>query len=205
MKNSKKGGGSLLLGQLAYVSQGITLSRIQPTNPTMSERFSLFTMKEMNESLGFQISSREEEQFAEVDKQKQNQIVLTAENMVLINLIARKAVVVTNQHVGKVIPSNFAIVEVDTTKLNPYYFAWYFNEHPICQRQLRIATQGSIVSALSIQMLRKLKVILPTREQQQRIGRMYQLQIRKKLLMTQRQQLEEMIIKQIMLNAIQED
>ncbi|KAB2400091.1 MULTISPECIES: hypothetical protein [Bacillus cereus group] len=166
---------------------------------------SIYTMKEMNESLGVEYHGRIEKlQEVHVLKEKVSDLPITRENMVLVNLTGHRAVYVRPEHIGRLVPSNFAIIE-PKGNVNTTYLEWYLNEHPFCRKQLRIATQGTTVAALSIQMLRSLQLKLPTIDQQKAIGSMNQILDRKKRLVSERLQLEEQLVKHLSLSYFQEE
>jgi hypothetical protein len=205
LKIANKGGAILLLENCAIVSQGVILSRIQTLPGPDAESIPLYTMKEFNQSLGLSYHGRTEKlQKVHVPRRKIEELLVTKEGMVLINLTAHKAVTIRPEHVGKVITSNFVSI-TPSSNLNSLYFEWFFNEHPDCQRQLRIATQGSIVSALSIQMLRSLQLHLPSLKDQEMMGKVYRFTHDKKRLTNERLQLEEQLTNHLLLWFLKEE
>jgi len=199
-----KGGLVLLLENCAAVSQGVILSRIQTLPGTDAMNIPLYTMKEFNESLGLSYHGRTEKlQEVHVPKEKVGELPVTKEGMILINLTAHKAVAVRPEHMGKIITSNFVFIS-PRANLDPLYFEWFFNEHPSCHKQLRVATQGSIVSALSIQMLRGLELKLPILKEQEMMGKIYRLTYDKKRLTFERLQLEEQLTNYLLLSYLKE-
>ncbi|MDA2273465.1 hypothetical protein CBR59_25615 [Bacillus thuringiensis] len=194
----------MLLEHCSTVSQGAFLSRVHTHLSTDTVKLSVYTMKEMNESLGIEYhGSMEKLQEVHVLKGKERELPITKEGMVLVNLTAHRAVSVRREHIGRLIPSNFAIIEPKES-LEASYLEWYLNDHPECRKQLRIATQGTTVAALSIQMLRSLKIELPMMEKQQIIGDMKYLKDQKKRLVNERLQLEEILVKYLSLGYLKE-
>ncbi|MDQ0086730.1 restriction endonuclease S subunit [Paenibacillus anaericanus] len=189
----------MLLDQCAVVSQGANLSRVQILPSSDSVRLSLYTMKEMNES-----SNSEKTQEIDVLKEKLTGLPIAIEGMVVMNLIAHRASTIHNNHTGKLIPSNFAIIELNEM-VDSAYMEWYINEHPNCLKQLRIATQGSSVAALSIQMLRTLEIELPSLSQQRLIGSIYRSLHLKKRLLNERIELEQTLVEHILLQSLKGD
>lgn len=200
-----KGGDLLLIKNCATVSQGVVLSRVLTLPSSNAIEISLYTMKEMNDSLGVEYhGSVEKLKEVLILKEKAKDLPITRVGMVLVNLTGHRAVSVRPEHIGRLIPSNFAIIE-PRDNINPTYLEWYFNEHPSCRKQLRIATQGSIVPALSIQMLRAIRIELPTIRQQQTISNMNRILDQKKRLVYERLDLEEQLVKELTLRYIKED
>ncbi|PLT33639.1 restriction endonuclease subunit S [Bacillus sp. V5-8f] len=195
----------MFLENCATVSQGVILSRIQTLPGPDAKSIPLYTMKEFNESLGLSYHGRTEKlQEIHVLKEKIEDLPVAKEGMVLINLTAHKAVLVRSEHTGKIITSNFVIIS-PKSNLNPLYFEWFFNEHPDCHKQLRIAIQGSIVSALSIQMLRSIQLKLPSLKEQELMGNIYRLTYDKKRLTNERLQLEEQLTNYLLLRFLKEE
>lgn len=205
LKIANVGGGKMILDKCSKVMQGVILSRIETHPGPDTIALSLYTMKEMNESIGVDYrGSVEKLQEVHVPKNRIDELPIAKEGMILINLTAHKAVSVRPEHAGKLITSNFAVIETNK-KLNPLYFEWYFNEHPSCRKHLRIATQGSIVSALSIQMLRSLEIDLTSLRNQEIMGKIYRHTYEKKRLTNERLLLEEKLTKQLLLNYLKEE
>jgi len=194
----------LNLEQCASVVQGAFLSRIQ-TSPSMEAvKLPVYTLKEMNEWLSPDPTSSEYQQDIHVAKDRLGSLPLAKEGLVLISLTGQRAVALQQEHVGKLIPSNFAIIE-PLRELHPDYLEWFINEHPDCRRQLKIATQGSSVTALSIQMLRTLDIILPPMDVQMKIGSIHRLLHRKNQLLQERMVWEQQYIKQLLMGYLEEE
>lgn len=189
---------------LGKVTHGVTLSRIEPKPLEEFEVFKLFTMQDLSKETG-QYGLKVEDQYVEVSKSKFDNNLLSKENLIIIGLTSYKAMVVNLKHSNKVVPSNFATIELDTNKVYPSYFTWYFNEHPKVEKQLQIAMQGSIIKALSVQMLRDLEIKLPPLKLQQSIGKIYELRSKKEKLLFEKKILKEKLYKQLMIDKLKED
>lgn len=192
------------LDNVADISLGMVLSRIQANPNIGGVAYPLFTIQELAYELG-QYNIVIEKQQIEVDEKKIDKKLIAKEGGVIIGLTSsNKAIVVDISHQDEIIPSNFAYIEVHKN-LDPYYFTWFFNEHPSVRKQLTIAMQGSSVRALSVQMLRELEVILPPMDMQYKIGRIYELRRRKAKLSFEQKQLEEQLFNQIIIKHLKED
>lgn len=192
------------IDNIGSVTHGVTLSRIQAKSYDDFDTYKVFTMQELSHETG-QYSIKYEIQEANICKNKFDSSYLSKKNMVVIGLTSYKAMVIDETHKEKLITSNFAIVEFDESKIDPFYFTWYFNEHPEIQKQLTIAMQGTIIRALSVQMLRELEVPMPPLDVQSKIGRMYKLRKRKEKLLFERNILENQLYKQLIINKLRED
>lgn len=194
----------LKISDIGNVIHGVTLSRIEPKTLEESETYKLFTIQELNEEISM-FPSKTEDKEIEVSKERFDSMYLAKDNMVIIGLTSFKSIVVTQKQIGKVIPSNFVFIELDKNKVNPAYFSWYFNEHSNIEKQLQIAMQGTIIRALSVQMLRELEIILPPLDVQKAVGKVYVLKKRKEKLIYEKNILEEQLYNAIILRHIQKN
>ena len=195
----------LNLADYGNVVQGANLSRVQAEPGLSSVKLMLYTMKEMNESLGNENrGSHDKPQEILVLETKAKELPVTDENMVLINLISRRAATVRPEYMGRLVPSNFAIIRVNEALCDPPYLEWYLNEYPESRKYLSEATQGTTVAALSIQKLRAVPIVVPSLKEQKIIGDVYSSLLNKKRLLMQRIYLEEKSINQQLCSYLQE-
>lgn len=191
------------LQDIATVTQGAFLSRVE-TSPEDkgAQVVHLYTMKEMNESLGLDYRGDHERVTAiSIEADRLSKLKRASEKMVVVNLLSQKAVAIRKEHAGLLIPSNFVVIE-SNEHFSPLYFEWYFNEHPSCRKQLLIARQGTSISALSIQMLRELDIVMPPADKQELIGKMYRSLKKKQALQMEYKQLEEQFMHYTIIKAI---
>ncbi|WP_297132274.1 restriction endonuclease subunit S [Terrisporobacter sp.] len=189
------------LEKLGKVNHGLTISRIAAKPDQQQEEIPLFTMQDLNIEMG-NYDLKSEEKTVSVNKETFDKSLLSKENIVVIGLTVHKSYVIENHHAGKIIPSNFAYIYLDESKIDLNYFTWYFNEHPNIKKQLQVATQGSIIMALSIQMLRELEIDLPSIEIQRKLGEIYKLRRRKEKVLYEKNILEKDLYKQLMIKAL---
>lgn len=194
----------LKVADIGNVIHGVTISRIEPKALEESETYKLFTIQELNEEMSMHPNKIEDKEI-EVSKERFDSLYLAKDNMVIIGLTSFKAIAVTHKQVGKVISSNFAFIDLDVNKVEPAYFSWYFNEHSNIEKQLQIAMQGTIIRALSVQMLRELEIILPPLDVQKAIGKVYALKKRKEKLLYEKNILEEQLYNGIILRKLKEE
>ncbi len=192
------------IDNLGKVTHGVTLSRVEGKPGDDKEEFQLFTMQDLSRETG-QYNQVVENQEVEVSKDKFDKDTLSKENLVVIGLTSYKAMVIEKNHSNKIIPSNFAIVELNLERVDPYYFTWCFNEHPEIQKQLKVAMQGSIIRALSIQMLREFIMPLPSLEVQKSIGKVYELKRKRDKFLFQKNILEEKLYNHLLVKKLKED
>ena len=189
------------LEMLGKVSHGLTISRITAKPDEAQEEIPLFTIQDLNIEMG-NYNLKSEGKTVSVSKETFDKSLLSKENIVVIGLTVHKAYIIEKHHVGKIIPSNFAYVYFDESKIDLNYFTWYFNEHPNIKKQLQVATQGSIIMALSVQMLRELEIDLPSFDTQRKLGKIYELRCRKEKALYEKNSLEKYLYKQLMINKL---
>lgn len=189
------------LEKLGKVNHGLTISRITAKPDEQQEEIPLFTIQDLNIEIG-SYDLKSEEKTVPVSQETFDKSLLSKENVVVVGLTVHKAYVIEKHHVGKIIPSNFAYIYFDESKIDLNYFTWYFNEHPNVKKQLQVATQGSIIMALSVQMLRELEIDLPSIDMQIKLGKIYELRRRKEKALYEKSILEKDLYKQLMINTL---
>lgn len=151
----------LLLEQISQITHGVVLNRIKPKILSEGEEYPILTISQLideeNGVWDYEVPT------ALVDRKKTKNLNLAKEHSIVIGLTSfHRAAVLEKQHEGKIIPSNFVSIEFQNGIMDPYYFAWYFNEHPEIKRQRMIAIQGnSSVKVLSVHMIRQLMIECP--------------------------------------------
>ena len=191
------------LEELGKLSIGLTLSRIEAKPGEAFQGFELFTMQELSKETGNN-DVKVQSQFIKVSEKRLKDLTLSKQGMVVIGLTSYKAFVITKAYENRVIPSNFAYLQCDEG-IDPDYVAWYFNEHPQIQKQLTLAMQGSIIRALSVQMLRELKIEVPPLALQQKLGSIYQLKSQRQKLLIEKRKLEEKVMNHLMIQYLKEE
>ena len=160
----------LLLEQISQITHGVVLNRIKPKILSEGEEYPILTISQLideeNGVWDYEVPT------ALVDRKKTKNLNLAKEHSIVIGLTSfHRAAVLEKQHEGKIIPSNFVSIEFQNGIMDPYYFAWYFNEHPEIKRQRMIAIQGnSSVKVLSVHMIRQLMIECPNLSTQMSIG-----------------------------------
>lgn len=191
------------LEKIGKLSIGWTLSRIEAKPGEGFQEFELFTMQELSKETG-NYDVNIQSQFIKVAEKRLKDLTLSKQGMVVIGLTSYKAFVITKAYENRVIPSNFAYLQCDEG-IDPDYVAWYFNEHPQIQKQLTLTMQGSIIRALSVQMLRELTIEIPPLSVQQKLGSIYRLKSQRQKLMNEKQKLEDTLMNQLMIQYLKEE
>lgn len=187
----------LLLEQISQITHGVVLNRIKPKILSEGEEYPILTISQLIED--YEVPT------ALVDRKKTKNLNLAKEHSIVIGLTSfHRAAVLEKQHEGKIIPSNFVSIEFQNGIMDPYYFAWYFNEHPEIKRQRMIAIQGnSSVKVLSVHMIRQLMIECPNLSTQMSIGKLYYYQKRKEVLLMEKMRLEEAILTEEMMHYLE--
>lgn len=83
------------------------------------------------------------------------------------------ATILSDENKDKFISQVFSIIKVNQERINPWYLCWLLNESRSLERQLIILMQGSSIARLSAQQLKRVKIELPSMEEQEKFGRLY--------------------------------
>ena len=192
-----------LLEQISQITHGVVLNRIKPKILSEGAEYPILTISQLideeNGVWDYEVPT------ALVDKKKVKNLNLAKEHSIVIGLTSfHRAAVLEKQHEGKIIPSNFVSIEFQNGIMDPYYFAWYFNEHPEIKRHRMIAIQGnSSVKLLSVHMIRQLMIECPNLSTQMSIGKLYYYQKRKKVLLMEKMRLEEAVLTEEMMHHLE--
>lgn len=178
------------LGKIGHIRQGVVLNRVKGKAGEPAQTFPILTIGcLLREEEGI---FQEEQPVVCVAQSRRAALKLAEEGMILIGLTSfHRAVVLTKEKEGMVIPSNFLILEFPGGIMDAHYFAWYFNESSEMKLQKENIIHGEgKVKVLSIQQIRGLKMEIPDLVTQMAIGNLYALQQRKACLWKQILRLE---------------
>ena len=117
----------------------------------------------------------------------------------IISLAKSKATIVGNSNVGKCITANFIKCDLDTQKINPWFFCFMFNENTEIKKQLNMSMQGTIscIKRITLADLKSLeidKTKLPSLDQQRIIGHLYYDAIKNETLIKKKAEQQKEII-----------
>jgi len=169
----------LRLEEIANINQGIPLNRIR-----------LRKSMEKEERI---VYSFESESNIEVPKDIEDidqKIPIIRKGMILLNLTSYKAKQADREDIGKVIPSNYIIIEVkNKEKVDPDYLGWYIDQSEGFKRELHKIKQGSIIMSIPINEFRKINIELPNIKFQEKLGKINSLNKKRKKLFMEKQEL----------------
>jgi len=188
----------LRLEQISSITHGVVLNRIKPKVPSQALEYPILSISQLlDEDEGvfdYEVPT------ALVEPKKVKNLNLAKPGSIVIGLTSfHQAAVLAKRHTGRIIPSNFVSIDFHDGIMDPWYFAWYFNEHPQIKKQRLIAIQGnSSVKVLSIHMIRKLVIDCPDLSTQMAVGKLYYYQKKKRLLMMEKIRLENELLNEEM-------
>lgn len=158
----------IVYSDIANFIPGVNLSRIELEES--GEKYRLYTAQLHQEDDWQPAVSISDKEQVVVSTQ---QLKVTCENDVVINLANAKAVIVKEAHSGRVISNNFVRVELDVSRVSPLFWVWHFNESKAVAQQKLFHLQGSAVPKLSLQMVRQFEIDLPDLKKQKEMGELY--------------------------------
>lgn len=193
------------LGKIGSISHGVVLNRVKAKNMENAKKYPILTIRRLlQEEEGM---TPDQEMDFPVDGEKVPSLKLAKKGMIVVGLTSfHKAAVLTKEHEGMIISSNFLILEFPGGIMDPHYFAWYFNENYKMRQLLEsvMNDQGKI-KVLSIRLIRELLIYVPDLVTQMAIGKLYGLQLQKERLWKEKLRLEKEMMSARMTAFIKED
>lgn len=191
------------LYEIAEFTQGAFTNRLETlTFDVETSKVKPLSLKEFNESLGlaYRISNEKNAEIT-VPKGKLTTQLLTDSNSLILHTQTQKIALLPDKYSGLLLTNNFIKIQL-TSDVDEAFFEWYFNEHPYIQKQLSVLSEGSVISLLKLSHLKKLEIDLPPIQQQNMIGKIAQLKKKKELLMTEKNELQQMYIQQKLIQSM---
>lgn len=104
------------------------------------------------------------------------------------------AMVIDNDFDGCLVNSNFVLIKIHKNH-SPYFLVWYINESHAFKKYLAINQQGSTTTkVLSVTDLKAFNYQSVNKLKEDIIGKIYKLQIQRKILMAEQSKLETMLL-----------
>lgn len=167
------------LGDIARIKTGLVLSR-KKAEIEYEEKatYKLFSLKNISDD-----GVIEHEPFDEfVSSEKLEDHYFTREGDILMRLShPYTAVYIDKSHGGLLVPSSFAIIQVENTRVLPQYVAWYLNTD-IVKKELERSQAGSRIPSTNQQTLKKIPITLAPVTKQKVLVELYQLHQKEKML-----------------------
>ena len=171
------------ISDIADVSLGTILTRVKPSSQyddTVEVPF--ISMQEVSYVSGGNIDDKPEvSATTSILSSKKDQCAYAELNDILYGLTQFRGVVVTEDSVGKLVPSNLAIIRAKSNLIDPGYLMWALNEGPCSKESISRMIQGStVVKMVNISFLRELDLgRIPKLETQKEISSLYQALLRR--------------------------
>jgi hypothetical protein len=165
------------ISDIADVSLGTILTRVKPTSQyddTVEVPF--ISMQEVSYVSGGNIENKPEiSNTVSVLSSKKNQCTYAKENEILYGLTQFRCVVATKDLIGKLVPSNLAVITVKSNEIDPGYLMWSLNEGPCSKETIFQVIQGTtFVKLVTVSSLRDLELgKLPPLDIQKKISSLY--------------------------------
>lgn len=172
------------LEEIANINQGIPLNRIRIEKGMKTRREYVYSFERESKIL---IPA----DIGETDQK----IPLAEEDMILINLTSYNAKKIRTEDIGKIISSNYIIIEIkDKNIVDPDYLEWHIDKGENFARELHKIKQGSIVLSIPINELRRIRLKLPNIDFQKSLGEINRLNKKREELYRERKELIEKLL-----------
>ncbi len=167
------------LGEIAQIKTGLVLSRKKAEiEYDAKATYKLLSLKNISED-GMIVN----ESFDEfTSNENLDDHYFTEEGDVLMRLSQPfTTVYIDKNYTGLLIPSYFAIIKVNDTKVLPQYIAWYLNTKKV-KNELERSQAGSRIPSTNQHTIKNIPIVLTSINKQQVLIEFYQLHQREKLL-----------------------
>jgi hypothetical protein len=155
------------------ISHGTILSRIRDPLKLDENARLMLTMQDLSYYSGIHLD-KPQKTFQKINPENLDKCLFGKKNDVVIGLTVNKAMVIEDEFDQALIPSNFALITIESNDIDPFYLMWYFNESADYRKYAVQINQGSYnVKSVSINELRDLDINFPSIENQIRIGNIY--------------------------------
>lgn len=122
------------LGDIAEVRTGAVLTRKRQDRDYIKNSFKLINLKSVSDDGAILLNNIETIELPVCFKEE----VFAKEGDIIVRLSAPYSAAIINQEeVGCLIPSHFAIIRVDRTKIYPPYLLWYLNSEEVKKKILQ--------------------------------------------------------------------
>lgn len=167
------------LGDIAQIKTGLVLSRKKAAiEYEVKANYKLLSLKNINDE-GI-IESDIFDNFS--SNENLDDQYFTQEGDILIRLNhPYTAIYIDKSYSGLLVPSSFAIIQIDDRKVLPEYLAWYLNTDNV-KNELERSQAGSRIPSTNQHTLKKIPINLAPLSKQKTIIELFQLHQKEKLL-----------------------
>lgn len=192
------------LYEIAEFTQGAFANRLETLSTDIeTTKVKPLSLKEFNETLGlaYRISNEKDVKIT-VPKEKLVPQLLTDTDSLVLHTHTQKIALLPEKYSGLLLTNNFIKIQLSSV-VDKAFFEWYFNEHPAIQKQLAFLSEGTVSSLLKLSHLKDLEIELPPIQQQIIIGKITQLKKKKESLMTEKNELQQLYIQQMLIQSME--
>lgn len=191
-----------ILGKLVKFTSGKTQFRIRESIDENAKEYSFYSQNDLDNDLKENYSSNIEE----TKKIKtSDEVNVVKKGDLIFSLISGRAAIVKKDYENYIFTQNFVKIE-PKKKLNKEFLLYLLNEEEEIQKQFQLSLQGSKILKYSMIQLKNLKVFkLPPLEKQKLIGEIYIKQKKLNGLKERKLNLEKIIIKKKLKEALKND
>lgn len=143
------------LYEIAQFTQGAFANRLETFADNIeTSTVRLLSLKQFNETLGltYRISNEKSAEIT-VPKEKLTPQLLTDSNSLILHTHTQKFALLPDKYSGLLLTNNFIKIQF-TSDVDLTFFEWYFNEHPVIQKQLSVLSEGTVNSLLKLSHLK---------------------------------------------------
>lgn len=167
--NKKYEKGVCAIGTLVTYHNGSLLRRLEEVDKAEGHAFPVYDQYMFEYDKGEFDAITHEPKYLYLKANHNAKLVHTGD--IVLNMMSGECVIVSERHEGSVLPYNYTHIEVDATRLDAAYFAYWFNASKSAKSQLhQILQGGSLVKKLTLQHLKQLDIDCPPIEKQRHIG-----------------------------------
>ncbi|MCI1245630.1 MAG: hypothetical protein LKG11_06790 [Bacilli bacterium] len=170
------------ISEIADIATGTILTRVKPASKyDDTEKVPSISMQELSYFSSGKIDEIPERSMMTVLSSKKDQCAYAKANDVLYGLTQFRSMIIQGDFVGRLIPSNFAIIRIKSKDIDPSYLMWSLNEGPCSKKTISKMIQGTAsVKNVSVTVLKNLDLTpLPPLARQRSIGKLYQMSLRR--------------------------
>lgn len=160
------------LKEITEIKLGTITTRLNKIPYDDFIKYPTISMRQVS-SFGSLTDFEYEDFYIEVPNRQLENIILTEMNDIVIGLTSQKSMVIDEENIKKLVPSNFALLKFDGDVIDPFYLCWQFNEGSL-SKTIKAEIQGtSTVRVLSIQSILDLNIEMIPIDKQRKIGKIY--------------------------------
>lgn len=170
------------LGEVAEVRTGAVLTRIRTEDDAVKNSFKLINLKCVTDQGNIVFSNIEEIELPTTLKEE----VFAREGDIIVKLSSPySAAIIGQEEIGCLIPSHFAIIRAQRTKLYPPFLLWFINSDYVKKKILQNNSGSSAFGTISSGFFDSLEIKEISMEKQRLLGDYILLSLKEKMLLEQ--------------------